>query len=63
MAKILPFKGISYDRQKVKDLETVVAPPYDVISTQMRDELYKLNAHNVVKIILGKEYRKDSKNN
>ena len=63
MAKILPFKGILYNRQKIKDLETVVAPPYDVISTRMRDELYKLNSHNVVKIILGKEYHKDSKNN
>ncbi|MEA3305764.1 MAG: DUF1015 domain-containing protein [Candidatus Omnitrophota bacterium] len=63
MARILPFKGILYNKQKVKNLETVVAPPYDVISDRMRDEFYKLSPHNIVKIILGKECSGDNGSN
>ena len=64
MAKILPFKGILYNKKKIKNLEVVMAPPYDVISSQMRDELYKAHFYNIVRIILGKELSRDnSKNN
>lgn len=63
MAKILPFKGIRYNKAKIKNLETVMAPPYDVISPQLRDELYKTDSHNIVRIILGKEFEKDAKKN
>jgi uncharacterized protein (DUF1015 family) len=31
-------------------LRKVVAPPYDVISSDYRDELYELDAHNVVRL-------------
>lgn len=63
MAKILPFKGILYNKEKIKNLEAVMAPPYDVISPQMRDELHKAHSYNIVRIILGKESRKDNKKN
>lgn len=64
MAKILPFRGILYNRDEIKDLEAVMSPPYDVISPRMQDELHKADSHNIVRIILGKEFRRDnSKNN
>ena len=63
MAKILPFRGILYNKKKIGNLEAVMAPPYDVISPQMRDELYKAHSHNVVRIILGKESPNDNKKN
>jgi uncharacterized protein (DUF1015 family) len=61
MAEILPFRGILYNKKKVKNIENIVAPPYDVISPGMRDELYKAHSRNIVRIILGKELSKDSK--
>ena len=41
MAVIVPFRGISYNLQKIYDLSKVVAPPYDVISPQEQDVLYQ----------------------
>jgi uncharacterized protein (DUF1015 family) len=61
MAKILPFKGILYNKDKIKNLEAVMAPPYDVISPHMRDELYKAHSYNITRIILGKESKGDNK--
>jgi uncharacterized protein (DUF1015 family) len=61
MAKILPFRGVLYNKEKIGDFETVVAPPYDVISPSMQDELYKANRYNIVRIILGKDLPKDNK--
>ena len=60
MPRIKPFKAIRYDVEKVKDLSLVVAPPYDVIPAKMQDELYRKNAHNVVRLILNKITPKDT---
>ena len=58
MARIKPFRGILYDPKKV-DIAKVTAPPYDVISPQIQDCLYKEDAHNIVRIILGKSEKTD----
>ena len=55
MAFILPFRGISYNPQKINDLSKVVAPPYDVISPQEQEALYQRHPQNVVRLILNKE--------
>ena len=60
MPRIEPFRGILYNNEKV-DISKVVAPPYDVIPLKMQDELYRLDAHNAVRLILGKEEAGDSK--
>ena len=54
MANLKAFKGITYNPDKV-ELENVVAPPYDVISSSYREELYSKDPHNVIRLILGKE--------
>jgi uncharacterized protein (DUF1015 family) len=54
MADIQAFRGLRYDLGKVGPLSDVVAPPYDVIDSEYQDSLYKLNDHNVVRLILNR---------
>jgi len=56
---IKPFKAIVYNKEKVKDIARVVAPPYDVISAAMQGALYKKHPNNVVRLILGKIKKTD----
>lgn len=50
MAKIFPFRGLTYNPQKIGDFSSVVAPPYDVISPAYQAELYDRSPCNVVRI-------------
>jgi len=54
MVEITPFKGMIYNKDKIKKLDDVMSPPYDIISEQMQNELYNKNEYNFVKLILGK---------
>lgn len=54
MAEIVPFRGVLYNPAKVGDLNRVMAPPYDVISTKKQDELYERHPNNIIRLILGK---------
>jgi uncharacterized protein (DUF1015 family) len=54
MVKIAPFKGMIYNKEKIKKLDDVMSPPYDIISEPMQNELYNKNEYNFVKLILGK---------
>jgi len=60
MAKIIPFKGITYNPKFIEDFSKVVSPPYDVISKEMQEEFYKNHQYNVIRLILGKIESKDS---
>lgn len=55
MVTIVPFRGILYNRKKIKPLNSVVAPPYDVISGAGQDEYYLKNNYNIVRLIYGKD--------
>lgn len=50
MAKIFPFRGLTYDPGKIGDFSSVMAPPYDVISPEHQAELYERSPRNVVRI-------------
>ncbi|MCY4487485.1 MAG: DUF1015 domain-containing protein [Deltaproteobacteria bacterium] len=50
MAKIFPFRGLTYNPGKAGDLSSVMAPPYDVISPEHQAELYARSPRNVVRI-------------
>lgn len=63
MVEIAPFKGMIYNKEKIKKFDDVMSPPYDIISEHMQDELYKKNDYNFVKLILGKIFPDDSDNN
>lgn len=63
MATIVPFRGILYDKNKVGEVENVVAPPYDVISEEKQHALYDRHDRNVIRLILGKMHPGDSGEN
>ncbi|HXH88617.1 MAG TPA: DUF1015 domain-containing protein [Gaiellaceae bacterium] len=52
MAVVKPFRALRYDVDVAGPLETLVAPPYDVISPEQRDELAARSEHNVVRLTL-----------
>ncbi len=60
MAKVIPFRGLTYDPEIIKELKDVVTPPYDVISPEEQDAFYKSHPQNIIRLILGKEYPTDS---
>lgn len=43
-----------YDQEKIKDLSSVVSPPYDVIFRNKQNELYRNNRYNFVRLELNK---------
>ena len=60
MALIAPFKGLTYNFNKMGDMSKLVAPPYDVISQKEQEEFYKAHPNNVIRLILGKKKTGDS---
>jgi uncharacterized protein (DUF1015 family) len=59
VARLRPFRGYRYNREKVGDLRPVVSPPYDVIPDELRRELHHRHPHNVIRLILGEEHTGD----
>ena len=55
MPKILPFRGYTYNPQIFADLTNVLAPPYDVISPQYREELIHRSEHNIINLTLAEK--------
>lgn len=60
MAVVAPFRGITYNFDKITDIARVVAPPYDVISDRDQENCYQEDPYNVVRLILGKKKIGDS---
>jgi uncharacterized protein (DUF1015 family) len=52
MAVVKPFRALRYDEATAGPLETLVAPPYDVIAPEQREELRARSPHNVVRLTL-----------
>ena len=50
---IKPLNAIVYNQEKV-NINDVIAPPYDVITSAYQDELYKKSPYNIVRLILTK---------
>ncbi|MGQ9569303.1 MAG: DUF1015 domain-containing protein [Thermodesulfovibrionales bacterium] len=61
MAEIIPFKGILYNTNRVS-IEDVLSPPYDIITHEYREELYRRSPYNIVRIDFGKEFPDDNEN-
>ncbi len=59
MAAIIPFRGLLFDNSKVS-LGEVVAPPYDIITAEGRESLYRQSPYNIVRIDFGKEEPEDN---
>ena len=54
MAIIRGFRGLRYNSEKIDDFNSIVAPPYDVISESQQNELYEANPYNVIRIDLAR---------
>ncbi len=52
MAEVKPFRALRYDEAKAGPLDTLVAPPYDVIGPDERAELLARSPYNVVHLTL-----------
>ncbi|MFQ5585852.1 MAG: DUF1015 domain-containing protein [Thermodesulfobacteriota bacterium] len=63
MAHIEPFRGLTYSPDKIDDMQSVMAPPYDVISGELQESLYHRHPNNIVRLILGKTYPDDTPTN
>lgn len=61
MVEILPFKGIRYAADI--DIEKVITPPYDVISSEEIEEYHKAHKNNIIRLILGKHFEDDTPEN
>jgi uncharacterized protein (DUF1015 family) len=55
MARLAPFRGVFYNPKKIKDLSKVIAPPYDVISPEEQEKLYRKSPYNFVRLDLSQE--------
>src|ERR1700746_1405578 len=55
MVRIAPFRGVFYNQNKIKDLSKVIAPPYDVISREEQEKLYRKSPYNFVRLDLSQE--------
>jgi len=52
MALIAPFRGLRFNQDKIKNLEEVVTPPYDVISEEDAAKFLERNAYNMIQLDL-----------
>jgi len=62
VARVVPFRGLRYNRNKVS-IDRVVTQPYDKISREMQQRYYDSDPHNIVRVILGKSLEGDTAGN
>ncbi|MBM3246040.1 MAG: DUF1015 domain-containing protein [Candidatus Omnitrophica bacterium] len=55
MAKVKPFRAVTYNQEKAADLSGVVCPPYDVISPARQQYYHSLSPYNFLHILLAKD--------
>jgi len=60
VAEIRPFRGIRFNQSKVGDLGKVVAPPYDIITSEEQKQLYDRNPLNIIRLEYGYEFPQDT---
>ncbi len=64
MADVLPFAGTRFNTKENKaDLSTVISPPFDVVSPEMRKELHERGEFNMVRLTTGFESATDDEFN
>jgi len=63
MVEVSPFKGITYNKEKIENIDDVMSPPYDIISPEMQMALYEKHRYNFVRLILGKQNEDDTEIN
>jgi len=54
MAEIVPFRAIRYAATRGRELGQLLAPPYDLVSLELRDELLRI-PQNIIHVTLGED--------
>ena len=57
---VIPFRGLRYNAPKVKGIENVIAPPYDVIKPEERVALEARHPANIIHLILSQPQDNDT---
>jgi uncharacterized protein (DUF1015 family) len=52
VAVVKPFRALRYDERRAGPLDSLVAPPYDVIAAEERERYLTRSPHNVVRLTL-----------
>lgn len=52
MAIVAPFRGVRFNPEKIRNMEEVVTPPYDVISEEDGAKFFEKNAYNMIQLDL-----------
>jgi uncharacterized protein (DUF1015 family) len=52
MPEIIPFKGILYNPELLKNASGLICPPYDVISPELQQQLYDSSPFNSIRLEL-----------
>jgi uncharacterized protein (DUF1015 family) len=60
LAEISPFRGIRYNKDKIKDMEAVLCPPYDIISPEEQKAYHDNNEYNVIRLEHGLQSARDT---
>lgn len=53
--------AITYNQEKIKDISSVMCPPYDIISPQKQQQYHDINPCNFIYILLGKDISGEDK--
>jgi uncharacterized protein (DUF1015 family) len=54
MPQIQAFRGLRYNLAQVGSLSDCIAPPYDVVDSQLQDHLYRLSPYNFLRLELNR---------
>jgi len=63
MVEIKPFRAYRYNKELIGDYSKVIAPPYDVIMGEYRDELRNRSPYNCIWVTLGEEIKENKEKN
>lgn len=55
MLEVTPFRGLRFNAAKTGSLDSVITPPYDVITPEQRADLARRSPHSMVHVILPEE--------
>ena len=59
MPKIQAFRGLRYNLAQVGSLSNCIAPPYDVVDSQLQNHLYGLSPFNFLRLELNRREEED----
>ncbi len=63
MPQIEAFRGLRYNLAQVGSLSKCIAPPYDVVDSQLQDYLYNLSPYNFLRLELNRREAGDADEN